>query len=108
MGRSYPSFAHDECFLGDVVRNETGALVSATSADSTLDQTNSSSIRSYLQVVKRRSFECWGCTTCGFEFKDIAQPDGTNKTFHFLKYSGTLQLAEVCISPHYVLRNVDL
>jgi pimeloyl-ACP methyl ester carboxylesterase len=59
----------------------------------TTDPSDPESIRKFLQAWKQRVASCWMCENCDFQFS-AEQADGTNKTYHFLEYSGTRQLAE--------------
>uniref|UniRef100_A0A7S2A9B8 AB hydrolase-1 domain-containing protein n=1 Tax=Trieres chinensis TaxID=1514140 RepID=A0A7S2A9B8_TRICV len=93
MGRSWPSFAHEECTYG-VVRNQDGILVRdpAKYIDAwTADPTDEDSIREYLLNQKLRLASCWTCESCDFMLNAV---DGSNKTYHFLDYSGTQQAVE--------------
>jgi pimeloyl-ACP methyl ester carboxylesterase len=83
MGRSYPSFAHDECSL------DTYTTIDLFSVDFTKVE----SIVASLQPRKDRVWGCWSCSDCGFQMSET-QSDGTVRTFHFLEYSGTRELAE--------------
>jgi pimeloyl-ACP methyl ester carboxylesterase len=86
MGRSTPSFAHEECAYAGV----NGAGVNAPFE---MDPANATSIRLSLDKTKDRVFSCWTCDKCGFNL-NATQKDGTVKQFHFLQYSGTHQLAQ--------------
>jgi pimeloyl-ACP methyl ester carboxylesterase len=83
MGRSYPSFAHEECSLDTYQTEERNRV----------DYSKVESIIASLQPRKDRVWGCWSCSDCGFQMKET-QSDGTVRTFHFLEYSGTRELAE--------------
>jgi pimeloyl-ACP methyl ester carboxylesterase len=85
MGRSYPSFAHEECSLDTYQTEE--------SSSSIVDFSKVESIIASLQPRKDRVWGCWSCSACGFQMNET-QSDGTVRTFHFLEYSGTRELAE--------------
>lgn len=66
-----------------------GETVTASPLDF-VDVTNEQSVRDYLDLRRDRVLSCWGCTDCGFQLTT----EGTDKTFHFLEFSGSRQLAE--------------
>ena len=66
MGRSFPSFAHEEC-----------SLFPNGNVPSEFEQTNygdEESVRLRLQPYKNRVQTCWTCTTCDYLFENIEQP----------------------------------
>lgn len=99
MGRSWPSFAHEECSLQRFTRDETTSEIIGTSNreedaalyDSTAEIGDKDLIKLLLQKYKTRVTECWSVR----DFDLVReQSDGTNRSFHFLEYSGTRQLAQ--------------
>jgi hypothetical protein len=73
MGRSWPSFYHEEC---DAVPLQNPYGEKYTAAD----------IQEYLDEQKDFVARCWGCTDCGYQFNDWEQPDGEDpRSFHFLE-----------------------
>ena len=82
MGRSLPSFANADCALA------TYDPELVTLAAVQLDQPET--IRAGAKVWKDRSLGCWNRP----EFKLSIKEQGVKKTYHFLEYSGTRQLAE--------------
>ena len=82
MGRSEPTFMVEDCAVQ--LQDEDGAL----SAMSLIDE---DSVRAASKVYKQRALRCWNHP--GFRL-DAEQADGSRRTFHFLEYSGTRQLAE--------------
>ena len=97
MGRSSPSFAHDECSLEEVVRGEDGTLEGLEDpsefADVTGDLGDAENIKQLLTAYRRRVKDCFECESCGYSLS-AKQQDGTERKFNFLQYSGTRQLAE--------------
>lgn len=100
MGRSWPSFIHEECSLYKFSRNPTTGLVSNIDYreedlfwfNSTFDLRSEDSIKLQLQKYKTRVTECWSVSDFDLE---QTQADGrTVRKFHFLEYSGTRQLAQ--------------
>ncbi|EJK49871.1 hypothetical protein THAOC_31214 [Thalassiosira oceanica] len=81
MGRSKPSFYAEECAVTDEQIN----------ALNTLDISDEETIRNFARAYKERNLRCWNYEGFRLEKK---QSDGDVKTFHFLEYSGTRQLAE--------------
>ena len=83
MGRSSPTFAIKECTY-------TPYIEEAGSAGS-FDFDDEESIRAYARLAKARTLGCWNHSS----FKiPLDEDDDASKTFHFLEYSGTRQLAE--------------
>lgn len=81
MGRSEPTFVIPEC---SVHKHEDAKKLNVNFGDE-------QSVRDAAQVYKKTHLACWNHP----EFRRSAiQDDGTNRTFHFLEYSGTRQLAE--------------
>ena len=75
MGRSQPSFYHEEC---------------VTSRDALFEydddgKVTAAGLQIYLDGLKEYVSSCWGCTDCDFHFDNIDQPDGSVRTFHFLE-----------------------
>lgn len=83
LGRSEPSLFHEECVI-----NYEGFKTSPG-----FDWSNATAIGEYVEAEKARKRRCWNCEDCGFRMQ-AEQEDGTTKTYHFLEYSGTRQLAE--------------
>jgi len=79
---------HEECAFGSI----NGTLVdpSQVLADSADLETG---VKDHLNATKNRAATCWACDTCYFRFNET-QDDGSVRSFHFLDYSGTRQLAE--------------
>jgi len=98
MGRSYPTFAHEECSNYRFTRNETDGSIAGLAyreEDYALFNTtgldDEDIIKLQLQKYKSRVFESWSVD----EFQMSAtQVDGTVRDFHFLDYSGTRHLAQ--------------
>jgi hypothetical protein len=102
MGRSWPSFVHEDCSGALLQRYENGTIIdiqlppelegdSQFLINSTgLDEEY---VKAFLRHRKYRVETCWKCTTCDFVL-EAEQPDGNVTQFHFLQYSGTRQLAE--------------
>ena len=74
MGRSQPSFNHEECVVSGegLDPDEDGKMTAA-------------GLQIYLDGLKKYVSSCWGCTDCDFHFDNIDQPDGSVRTFHFLE-----------------------
>lgn len=85
LGRSWPSFMHDECTFG---RDDDGDFI-----DPPKNPSDSALIKTFLQMYKERVFSCWACDACDFQL-NATQKDGSVKTYHFLEYAGTKELAE--------------
>ena len=97
MGRSQPTFAHEECSLNRFIRDESGSIIEITNReedDAWLSATgleDEELIKLQLQTYKTRVLECWSVD----EFQmNATQPDGSVRDFHFLDYSGTRHLAQ--------------
>ena len=85
MGRSSPTFAIKECTLAHYEEE------ASRSNDLGLDLDNEESIRAYARLIKARNLGCWNHPS----FKvPVDEDDNASKTYHFLEYSGTRQLAE--------------
>mmetsp|Transcript_30101 Transcript_30101/g.64558 ORF Transcript_30101/g.64558 Transcript_30101/m.64558 type:complete len:625 (+) Transcript_30101:146-2020(+) len=82
MGRSEPTFVVDECM------KETHDPELLTLQVNYLDE---QSVRTASRIYKQRNLECWARKD--FLLNSTAR-DGTTKSYHFLQYSGTRQLAE--------------
>ncbi|EJK75644.1 hypothetical protein THAOC_02626 [Thalassiosira oceanica] len=82
MGRSEPTFMVEDCAVQ--LQDEDGAL-------SAMSLINEDSVRAASKVYKQRALRCWNHP--GFRL-EAEQADGSSRTFHFLEYSGTRQLAE--------------
>ncbi len=82
MGRSEPTFVVDECM------KETYDPELLTLQVNYLDE---QSVRTASGIYKKRNLECWARKD--FLLNATAR-DGTTKTYNFLQYSGTRQLAE--------------
>ena len=82
MGRSEPSFVVDECHVNTYDTQMARALINLNDEES---------IRADAQVYKARALGCWAYE--GFQLKSKNR-SGAEKTYHFLEYSGTRQLAE--------------
>ena len=81
LGRSSPTFMVEECTHShygdyDVIN---------------LDAHDENSIRNVARTIKARNLGCWNYP--GFSIP-VDEEDESSKRFHFLKYSGTRQLAE--------------
>ena len=90
MGRSTPSFYHEKC-------SAPGSI--ATDADGKYDQPG---LQKYLDDLKKYVASCWRCTDCDFRYT-VTQPDGTDRTFHFLERKSIVArnsfvLLQTCIS----------
>jgi len=86
MGQSEPSFMVEECGFDGL---------NYTDAYDNLNYSDVSSFRPYTEVLKQRVYRCW--TYPGFQLTVDAKSDTgeiASKTYHFLEYSGTRQLAE--------------
>jgi pimeloyl-ACP methyl ester carboxylesterase len=94
MGRSWPSWAHEERVTG-ATRDEAGKLVVNPEGIEgfATDPPDPEDIRRFLQARKQHVAKCWTCDKCDF-YLSAEQADGTTKTYHFLEYSGTRQLAK--------------
>lgn len=74
MGRSHPSFYHEEC------------VASRDGLDPGEDgKINATGLQIYLDGLKEYVASCWGCSDCGFQYDNVDQPDGTVRSFHFLE-----------------------
>lgn len=100
MGRSWPSFAHEECSENEFIRAENGTIIDVIpppeqqDENITIDYADEDFLKStMLPPIKRRVEACFTCTTCDFQL-EATQPNGNVTKFHFLQYSGTRQLAE--------------
>ena len=83
MGRSLPSFVNADCSL--LTHDPDYAVIKTVAFD------QPETIREGAKVWKARSLACWNHP----EFKlSIHKGQGVKKTYHFLEYSGTRQLAE--------------
>jgi pimeloyl-ACP methyl ester carboxylesterase len=81
MGRSEPTFVVPEC----------AAHMHPDAKKLNVNFGNVESVRDAAQVYKETHLACWNQP----HFRSsVVQADGTNRTFHFLEYSGTRQLAE--------------
>ena len=69
MGRSEPSFVHEECEYAD-------GLIEF--------EWTESGIQDVLDLQKEVVRNCWSCEDCGFIF-EMEQEDGQTRTFHFLE-----------------------
>lgn len=76
MGRSEPSFYHEECVSSrardGLETDEDGKLYAAN-------------LQIYLDGLKEYVASCWGCSDCDFQYDNVDQPDGTVRSFHFLE-----------------------
>lgn len=81
MGRSEPTFMVPECAVH--MHKDASKL--------TVNFNDEESIREAATVYKDVHMNCWKHPPFHLEAE---QQDGTNRTFHFLEYSGTRQLAE--------------
>jgi len=82
MGRSSPTFFVKECTFTPY--EEEAGFVG-------VDIDNEESIRSFARLSKACNLGCWNYPS----FKvPVDEEDDTSKTYHFLEYSGTRQLAE--------------
>jgi len=83
MGRSSPTFAIKECTVTPYVE-EAGS-------NGDFDADDEETIRKASRLAKLRNLGCWNHPS----FKvPVDEDDDTSKTYHFLEYSGTRQLAE--------------
>jgi len=83
MGRSSPTFAIKEC-TPEPYAEEAGS-------NGDFDADEEESIRKASRLAKLRNLGCWNHPS----FKvPVDEDDDTSKTYHFLEYSGTRQLAE--------------
>ena len=83
MGRSLPSFANTDCAM--TTHDPDFAILNSIEFD------QPETIRAGAKVWKARSLACWNHP----EFKlTLHKEQGVQKTYHFLEYSGTRQLAE--------------
>ena len=82
MGRSEPTFVVDECHVSTYDTQLARYLVNLNDEES---------IREDAQVFKARALGCWAYE--GFQLKSKTR-SGMEKSYHFLEYSGTRQLAE--------------
>lgn len=83
MGRSTPTFFVEECSFPEET-DDFGDKVD-------VDVTEPDTIRDYARVWKKRNLDCWKSD----EFQlVVTQNDGSERSWHFLEYSGTRQLAE--------------
>jgi len=91
MGRSWPSFGHEECLLGKYLRAENGTIFDYEHNDGvleaydTLDLTSVESIKAWLEPQKSKTLNCWTCDDCDFKLEAV-QEDGSTNTYHFLEY----------------------
>ena len=73
MGRSYPSFVHEECSENSFVRAENGTIIDVVPPpefqNATLNLNDEDSIKALLPAFSRRVNDCWTCTTCGFQME---------------------------------------
>jgi hypothetical protein len=72
MGRSWPSFYHEECNSIDFPDSNDDGKYNATI------------LQDYLNDQKDIVESCWACTNCDYQF-NIKQPDGDMRSFHFLE-----------------------
>jgi len=83
MGRSSPTFAIKECTPAPYIE-EAGS-------NGLFNADDEESIRAYARLFKARNLGCWNHPS----FKvPVDEDDDASKTYHFLEYSGTGQLAE--------------
>lgn len=82
MGRSEPTFMVEDCAVQ--LQDEDGVL-------SAISLTDEDSVQAASKVYKKRAHRCWNHPDFRLEAE---QADGSSRTFHFLEYSGTRQLAE--------------
>ena len=89
MGRSFPSFYHDECKQqdADLVLNDG-------------DEYNATLLQSFLDDQKDIQASCWGCTDCDYNFNNVKQPDGGTRSFHFLECKS---VPNYCFYPRFLL-----
>jgi hypothetical protein len=73
MGRSWPSFYHEECDRVEFVEPDDDGKYNATG------------LQDYLDRQKDYVERCWGCNDCDYQFNNIEQPDGDVRSFHFLE-----------------------
>ena len=89
MGRSWPSFAHEECSVYSFEEiNGTLSQIDPPEFSVGFGMSNVDDVKLLLEPFKRRVFNCWACEDCDF-FLNATQSDGSIKTFHFLEYSGS-------------------
>jgi pimeloyl-ACP methyl ester carboxylesterase len=103
MGRSWPSFAHDECTFG-VTRRSDGVHLQEEEALSlsglfidSVNVQNSTEVQQYLEQAKDRVFRCWSCDTCDFHFQSTYSSSSITaeaEQYHFLDYSGTQEVVQ--------------
>lgn len=85
MGRSSPTFAIKECTDAPYIEE------AGSTGFPNIDLDNEESIRKASRLAKLRNLGCWNHPS----FKvPVDEDDDTSKTYHFLEYSGTRQLAE--------------
>jgi hypothetical protein len=77
MGRSWPSFYHEECNDIDFASLDDDGKYNASGIQEFLDRKK--------DYVKR----CWACTDCDYQF-NIEQADGNVRSFHFLECKSIL------------------
>ena len=82
LGRSSPTFMVEEC-----THNHYYSYFSYMD----LDAHDEKSIRNVARIIKARNLGCWNYP--GFSIP-VDEEDESSKHYHFLKYSGTRQLAE--------------
>ena len=82
MGRSEPTFVIPECSIG---------IIPGVVKVFSVDFENEQSVRDVARVFKESNLKCWHQPR--FRRSEV-QADGSTRSFHFLKYSGTRQLAE--------------
>jgi hypothetical protein len=73
MGRSWPSFYHEEC-----------DPIGFPDPDDEDGKYNEAILQDYLNDQKDNVESCWACTNCDYQF-NIEQPDGDMRSFHFLE-----------------------
>jgi len=79
MGRSWPSFYHEECNLIDPAESDDDGKYNATGIQDFLDRQ-----KDYVE-------SCWACTDCDYQF-NIEQDDGDSRSFHFLECKSIISL----------------
>lgn len=77
MGRSWPTFMHEECTFGT---DQDGNLIIPINNPS-----NETSIREYLGFKKQQVQTCWTCKDCDFNFNAVRKSDGAIIPVHFLE-----------------------